>query len=53
MPSPHPEPSGAVACVAAEYQAVVEAWDAWRAEVDFARRFVAKVPSLDITGEDP
>lgn len=32
---------------------VVEAWDAWRAEVDFATRFIAEAPSLDITGEDP
>jgi hypothetical protein len=32
---------------------VTEAWDAWRAEVDFATRFVAGAPSLDITGEDP
>ena len=34
-------------------QVVAEAWDAWRAEVDFATRFVAKAPSLDITGNDP
>src|SRR6476659_9243781 len=26
---------------------VVEAWDAWRAEVDFATRFVAEAPRLD------
>jgi hypothetical protein len=32
---------------------VAEAWDAWRAEVDFAMRFVAGAPSLDITGDDP
>ncbi|MPZ70892.1 MAG: DUF664 domain-containing protein [Actinobacteria bacterium] len=32
---------------------VVEAWDAWRAEVDFATRFVAEAPNLDITGNDP
>jgi len=32
---------------------VTEAWDAWRAEVDFATRFVAEAPSLDITGDDP
>src|SRR5437870_16362 len=31
---------------------VAEAWDAWRAEVDFATRFVAEAPSLDITGND-
>jgi hypothetical protein len=34
-------------------QVVAEAWDAWRAEVDFATRFVAEAPSLDITGDDP
>jgi hypothetical protein len=32
---------------------VAEAWDAWRAEVDFATRFVAEAPSLDITADDP
>ncbi len=34
-------------------QVVVEAWDAWRAEVYFATRIVAEAPSLDITGNDP
>jgi hypothetical protein len=34
-------------------QVVAEAWDAWRAEVDFATRFVAEAPSLDITRDDP
>jgi hypothetical protein len=33
-------------------QVVAEAWDAWRAEVDFATQFVADAPSLDITGDD-
>lgn len=32
---------------------VAEAWDVWRAEVEFATRFVAGAPSLDITGNDP
>jgi Protein of unknown function (DUF664) len=32
---------------------VAQAWQAWRAEVDFATRFVARAPSLDITTEDP
>src|SRR2546430_8138041 len=31
---------------------VAEAWNAWRSEVDFATRFVAEAPSLDITGND-
>ena len=34
-------------------QVVAHAWDAWRGEVDFAARFVAEAPSLDITGDDP
>jgi hypothetical protein len=32
---------------------VAAAWDAWRAEAEFAARFVAGAPSLDITGDDP
>ncbi|HVB42101.1 MAG TPA: DinB family protein [Streptosporangiaceae bacterium] len=32
---------------------VAEAWDAWHVEADFAARFVAEAPSLDITGYDP
>jgi hypothetical protein len=34
-------------------QVVAEAWAAWRAEVDFAERFVAEAANLDITGDDP
>src|SRR3984893_13991131 len=33
-------------------QVVAQAWDAWRAEVDFADRFVAEAPSLDITANE-
>ncbi len=32
---------------------VAQAWDAWRAEVDFATRFVAEAPGLDLIGDDP
>ena len=32
---------------------VAQAWDAWRAEVDFATRLVAEAPNLDVTGDDP
>ncbi len=32
---------------------VAEAWDAWRTEVEFANRFVASAPNLDITAGDP
>ena len=34
-------------------QVVAEAWDAWRAEVNFATRFVAEAPGLDIVADDP
>jgi hypothetical protein len=34
-------------------EVVADAWNAWRAEVDFAERFVADAPSLDITANDP
>jgi hypothetical protein len=34
-------------------QVVTEAWQAWRAEADFAAQFVAAAPSLDITADDP
>jgi hypothetical protein len=37
----------------ADPQVVAQAWDAWRAEVDFATKFVADAPSLDITVDDP
>jgi hypothetical protein len=33
-------------------QVVAEAWDAWRAEVAYAERFVASAPDLDLTGND-
>jgi Protein of unknown function (DUF664) len=34
-------------------QVVTAAWGSWRAEADFATRFVAEAPSLDITSDDP
>ena len=33
-------------------EVVAEAWDAWRAEVEFATRFVAEAASLDVTADD-
>ena len=33
-------------------QVVAEAWDTWRAEVDFAEQLVAEAPSLDITADE-
>lgn len=35
-----------------ESRVVAEAWEAWRAEVDFAERLVAEAPSLDLTCDD-
>jgi hypothetical protein len=32
---------------------VAEAWQAWRAKVDFATRLVAEAPGLDIIAHDP
>lgn len=37
----------------ADPQVVAEAWRTWRAEVDFATRWVAQAPSLDVTAGDP
>ncbi len=36
----------------ADAQVVADAWNAWREEVEFATRFVAEAPSLDITADD-
>ena len=36
----------------ADPQVVAAAWDAWRAEVAFAERFVAEAPNLDVTADD-
>ena len=33
-------------------QVVEAAWAAWRAEVDFAERFVAEAPDLDVTAKE-
>jgi hypothetical protein len=47
------DPDGDFDGAVPDLQVVAEAWDTWRAEVDFATRFVAEAPSLDITGDDP
>jgi hypothetical protein len=36
----------------ADPEVVAEAWRTWRAEVDFATRFVTEAPTLDITADD-
>jgi hypothetical protein len=47
------EPDGDFDGAVADRAVVDEAWATWRAEVEFAERFVAAAPSLDITGGDP
>jgi Protein of unknown function (DUF664) len=47
------DPDGDFDGAVPEPEVVAEAWQAWRAEVDFAVRFVADAPGLDITGDDP
>ena len=37
----------------ADPQVVAEAWQAWRAEVDFSTKFVDEARSLEITADDP
>jgi hypothetical protein len=46
------DPDGDFNGAVADPQVVAEAWDTWRAEVDFATRFGAEAPSLDITADD-
>src|SRR4051812_5986017 len=47
------DPDGDFDGAVPDTRVVAEAWEAWRAEVEFATRFVAEAPSLDITGNDP
>ena len=47
------EPDGDFDGAVPDPRVVAEAWAAWRAEVDFATRYLAEAPSLDITGDDP
>jgi hypothetical protein len=47
------DPDGDFDGAVADPQAVAQAWQAWQAEVDFAVRFVAEAPSLDVTADDP
>lgn len=45
------EPDGDFDGAVAHPDVVTRAWQAWREEVDFAERFVAEAPSLDITAD--
>jgi hypothetical protein len=47
------DPDGDFDGAVADPLVVAEAWDTWRAEVEFSTRFVAAAPSLDSTAEDP
>jgi uncharacterized damage-inducible protein DinB len=44
---------GAFNVANANAQMVAQAWNAWRAEVAFADRFVAMAPNLDVAGHEP
>jgi hypothetical protein len=46
------DPDGDFDGAVADPEVVEEAWRSWRAEVDFAERFVARAPSLEITADD-
>ncbi|MGP9016892.1 DinB family protein [Streptomyces sp. BR1] len=45
-------PDGDFDDAVADPAVVAEAWEAWRAEVAFAEKFVAEAPDLDVAGED-
>lgn len=46
-------PDGAFDVAGADAHTVAQAWEAWRAEVEFADRFVAAAPDLEATGDEP
>ena len=45
------DPDGEFDNAVADDRLVAEAWEAWRTEIEFADRFVAGAPDLDITGK--
>ena len=45
------DPDGEFDGAVGDDRLVAEAWEAWRAEIEFADRFVAAAPDLDITGQ--
>ncbi len=47
------DPDGDFIGAVPDPEVVAQAWNAWRAEVAFAERFVAEAPDLDATGNDP
>jgi uncharacterized damage-inducible protein DinB len=44
------EPDGDFDGAVPDPEVVAQAWKLWRAEVEFAERFVAEAPDLDVTG---
>lgn len=44
------DPDGEFNGAVPDPEVVAEAWDVWRAEVEFADRFVAEAPDLDVAG---
>ena len=46
------DPDGDFDGAVADPEVVAKAFQTWRAEVEFAERFVAEAPSLDVTGND-
>lgn len=47
------DPDGAFDGAVADPELVARAWQAWRAEVAFAERFVAEAPDLEVVGHEP
>jgi NTP pyrophosphatase (non-canonical NTP hydrolase)/uncharacterized damage-inducible protein DinB len=52
-PPLYPSPDLAFDVAGANAQTVAQAFEAWRAEVEFAERFVETAPDLDVTGNEP
>lgn len=46
-------PDGAFDVTGPDSGVIAEAWQAWRDETEFADRFLADAPNLDIVGESP
>jgi Protein of unknown function (DUF664) len=46
------QPDGDFDGAVADSAVIAQAWDAWRAEIAFADRFVADAPHLDVVGVD-
>jgi hypothetical protein len=47
------DPDGDFTGAVPDPRVVAEAWGTWRAEADFATRFLDAAPSLDVTADDP